>query len=623
MANLDNVTVVQHPLVRHKISLLRDQRVKPKQWRELVNEIGQIIGVQVTADFDLIETKDLTTPTGGTYKGLKIKDKVGLFPIMRAGLGMVDPFLHLLPAARVHHLGLYREKATLLPVEYYNKLPNECTIDVGIILDPMVATGGTAVAAINMLKDWGLKKIRLAAVIGSDFGIRAVQEAHPDVEIFVGAVDEVLNDSGYILPGCGDRKPSVPIRLDSLDKAGTVFSEFTGLAIKHNAVNLGQGFPTLPVPEFIRGAASKAIANVNPLHQYTRSEGHPRLVKALSKFYADKLGKEVNPMTEIITTVGATEAIYSTIQAFVNPGDEVILMQPFYDSYPASVTLAGGTPVIVTLAPGEVSATSDDWRLDLAELRRAVKPGKTKMIFVNNPHNPVGKVWRREELEGIANIAREFDLIVVADEVYETLVYTDSPTPMIKFASLPGMYERTITLGSIGKMFGVTGWKIGWCIAPPEITRSIWMVHQFLPFSVVTPLQEAAAQALEEAMASDYFEQTRNTYESLRNNLHALLLKNGLRPTMPHGGYFVMADTTSLEPLLPAIAAGSDVRRDFRVCRFLTTEVGVTPIPPSAFYERKPGAGGDVPGRFARFAFCKAQDLLDNASDRFAAYFKK
>jgi aspartate/methionine/tyrosine aminotransferase len=164
----------------------------------------------------------------------------------------------------------------------------------------------------------------------------------------------------------------------------------------------------------------------------------------LSKFYADKLGRTVNHLTEIITTVGATEAIYTTVQAFVNPGDEIILMQPYFDSYPASITLAGGIPVVVNLKPpaDRPSETSDDWRLDMDELRTAVVKGngRTKMIFINNPHNPLGKVWTRAELEGIAEIAREFDLIVVSDEVYETLVFSDAPDPMIKF----GMYCITV-----------------------------------------------------------------------------------------------------------------------------------------------------------------------------------
>lgn len=403
-------------------------------------------------------------------------------------------------------------------------------------------------------------------------------------------------------------------RLDAIDKSGTVFSEMTSLAIQHKAVNLGQGFPTLPVPDFIRNAAADACTSINSLHQYTRSQGHPRLVNALAKFYADKMNKPIDGMSEIVTTVGATEAIYTTVQAFVNPGDEVIIMQPYYDAYPASITLAGGIPIIVNLAPprdGSPALTSADWTLDMKELRRAISP-KTKMMFINNPHNPVGKVWSRSELECIAEIAKEFDLLVVADEVYETLVYSDSPTPMIKFSSLPNMFERTITLGSIGKMFGITGWKIGWCIAPRDITASLQLVHQFVPFSVVTPLQEAAAVALEHAMDSDFFGETRGIYEGLRDRLQEMLARHGLAPTLPHGGYFIMADTSSLTSLLSKATTDADeTRRDFKVCRLLTREAGVTAIPPSAFYG--PGMGGNIPGLYARFAFCKGVDLLDEA----------
>ncbi|KAJ3072484.1 Kynurenine--oxoglutarate transaminase 3 [Podochytrium sp. JEL0797] len=415
--------------------------------------------------------------------------------------------------------------------------------------------------------------------------------------------------------------PKASTRLAHLDKKGTVFAEMTALANKHHAVNLGQGFPTLEVPQFIRTAAAEAVASPCMGHQYTRSEGHPRMVNALAKFYTPKLGQPLNPFTQIITTVGATEAIFVCMQALVSPGDEVILMQPFYDSYPAAVSLSGGVPVVVNLAPrgkGAGEATSADWKLDAEELRRAVTP-RTKAIFVNNPHNPVGKVWTREELEQVAAVATEFDLIVIADEVYETLVFSDSPTPMIKFASLPGMFERTITLGSIGKMFGVTGWKLGWCMGPEDLIRACWMIHQFNTFAVATPLQEAAAVSLEQAMESEYFDETTVKYETHRDHLLNVLRKSGLAPTVPHGGYFVMADTTSLESHLPD--AKTEPRRDFRACRFLTTEVGVTAIPPSAFYERKEGAGGDVPGRHARFAFCKGLDLIEDAGERFEAYF--
>ncbi|KAJ1555852.1 hypothetical protein HK405_011800 [Cladochytrium tenue] len=365
------------------------------------------------------------------------------------------------------------------------------------------------------------------------------------------------------------------------------FSEMTGLAIKHQAVNLGQ------------------------------------------------LNHQLDPLSEIVVTVGATEAIYSTVQAFAGPGDEVILMQPFYDSYPASITLAGAKPVVVTLAPrgtpGSGGPSSGDWHLDLAEVRAAIRPGKTKLLFLNNPHNPIGKVWAREELEAIAAIAVEFDLIVVADEVYETLVFSDSPSPMIKFASLPGMFERTITIGSIGKMFGVTGWKIGWVLAAPPLARALWMVHQFVPFSVATPLQEAAARALEHATdpSSGFFETTAATYQHLRDRLIRLLARNGLTPTRPDGGYFVLADTTRLDPLLvgsPELAVPASGRRprDFAVCRHLTVAAGVTAIPPSAFYDRAAGPDAPhlaVPSRLARFAFCKGEDLLEDADRRLADYF--
>ncbi|KAJ3387116.1 Kynurenine--oxoglutarate transaminase 3 [Entophlyctis sp. JEL0112] len=411
-------------------------------------------------------------------------------------------------------------------------------------------------------------------------------------------------------------------RLAHLDKSGTVFSEMTALAIKHKAVNLGQGFPTLPVADFIRKAAVDAASNECMIHQYTRSEGHPRLVNALSQFYADKIGRTLNPMTQIITTVGATEAIYTCMQALVSPGDEVILMQPFYDSYPAAIALSGGVPVVVTLKPAVVPAnTSADWKLDYDELRRAVTK-KTKAIFINNPHNPVGKVWTRQELLGVAEIAREFDLVVIADEVYETLVFSDSPEKMVKFASLPGMFERTITLGSVGKMFGVTGWKIGWCLGPEPLIRSCWMIHQFNPFAVSTPSQEATAISLEAAMqpSSTFFADTAKLYESHRDRLVGVLTRANLTPTVPHGGYFVLADTSAL--VLPATSATTaNPKRDFRACHFMTTDIGVTAIPPSAFYERTPGAGGDVPGRLARFAFCKSADLIDGAGERFSAYF--
>ncbi|KAJ3022489.1 Kynurenine--oxoglutarate transaminase 3 [Thoreauomyces humboldtii] len=411
-------------------------------------------------------------------------------------------------------------------------------------------------------------------------------------------------------------------RLASLDPRGSVFAEYTALANAHGAVNLGQGFPTLPVPAFITAAATKAVAQEGLMHQYTRSEGHVRLAKALSDYYVQSMGRTLNPLTEILTTVGASEAISSIMQAFLDPGDEVILFQPYYDCYPAAVTLAGGVPVVVSLRPQATTAplTSHDWKLDTDEIRSKVKPGITKMILINNPHNPIGKVFTREELEAVAKIATEFDLLVLADEVYETLVYEDSVSPLIKFASLPGMYERTVTVGSVGKMFGVTGWKIGWALGSPEITRAIWLVHQFVPFAVATPLQEAAAACLDHAASSTYFADTVTEYAALRDRMMMHLKSVGLPPTLPHGGYFILADTSRVPDDTSAATLAEHPRRDYRVCNRLTIEAGVTAIPPSAFYD--PNAGSlEVPGRLARFAFCKSEEMIDDAGGKLAKYF--
>lgn len=233
-------------------------------------------------------------------------------------------------------------------------------------------------------------------------------------------------------------------RLSKLDPRGTVFSEYTALSNEYKSINLGQGFPTLPVAPFILEAAKKAVSSTCMGHQYSRSEGNMKLTNSLAKFYSPKVGRELNPATEIMTTIGASEAIYSSIQSIVNPGDEVMIICPFYDSYPASVLLAGGIPVCVSLT--SQGPNSSDWKLDMEELSKKVS-SKTKILIINNPNNPLGKVWSRNELESLAAFAENNDLIVIADEVYETLVFGDSKEKMIKFASLPGMFKRTITVG--------------------------------------------------------------------------------------------------------------------------------------------------------------------------------
>ncbi len=386
----------------------------------------------------------------------------------------------------------------------------------------------------------------------------------------------------------------------------TVFAEFTALANEVKAVNLGQGFPDFPAPAFILEAAKDAIDR--HLNQYTRSAGHPRLVHALSQVYSPLFGRTIDPLTEIVVTTGATEGIFATIQALVNPGDEVILIEPFYDSYPASVIMAGGTPVYVPLRAPAGASTAGAWTLDLDELARAFSP-RTRLLILNTPHNPVGKVFTQEELQAIAELVRRHHALVLSDEVYEWMVYPDAAH--VRIATLPGMWERTVTLGSAGKTFSVTGWKIGWAIAPPHLAHAILMAHQWIPFCVATPLQEAVAVAFEQAESRGYFDELVDMYRAKRDKLVAALQAAGLPPIVPDGSYFILADTSHLDVAVPP-----GQLRDVAVCRWLTTEVGVAAIPPSAFYspEHK-----HLVAHLARFTFCKTDEALDEAARRLTA----
>jgi len=387
----------------------------------------------------------------------------------------------------------------------------------------------------------------------------------------------------------------------------TVFAEFSALALQYNAVNLGQGFPNFPAPDFVKEAAKQAIAA--DINQYARSAGHLRLVKALANVYSPLFGRELNPLTEIVTTVGATEGIFATIQALIEPSDEVILIEPFYDSYPASVIMAGGTPVYVPLRPAPNATSSTEWVLDMDELAAAFTP-RTRLLIVNTPQNPVGKIFSRAELLQIAALAQKNNIIVLSDEVYEWMVYPDPARTVehVRMATLPGMWERTITLGSAGKTFSVTGWKIGWAIAPAHLAHAVLMAHQWIPFAVSTPMQEAVAVALEIAPKRDYFTWLSQMYQAKRDKLLGALDAVGLTPVRPDGSYFILVDTSRLDvPVEPG------VRRDVSLCRWFTRTVGVVPIPPSFFYSPQHQYLTD---NLARFCFCKTDEMLDEAAQR-------
>lgn len=391
----------------------------------------------------------------------------------------------------------------------------------------------------------------------------------------------------------------------------TVFAEYTALALEHNAVNLGQGFPNFPAPDFVKAAAQQAIGD--DLNQYARSAGQHRLVNALAKIYGPLFDRDLNPQTEIVITTGATEGIFATVQALVQAGDEVILIEPFYDSYAPSVIMAGGTPVYVPLRPQPDAATAADWVLDMAELEAACTE-RTRLLILNTPQNPLGKVFSRAELQQIADLVQKYDILVLSDEVYEWMTYSDGErtdnrrAEHVRIATLPGMWERTVTLGSAGKTYSVTGWKIGWAITAEPLAHAILMAHQWIPFTVATPLQEAVATALEVSPEQDYFNWLSTMYQGKRDFLLNVLRNVGLPPLTPDGSYFILVDTEHLDVPLEV-----GQRRDRSLCRWFAREVGVAAIPPSPFYSPQHQYLTD---NLARFCFCKTDDLLEEAAVR-------
>lgn len=366
----------------------------------------------------------------------------------------------------------------------------------------------------------------------------------------------------------------------------TIFTEMTALANQHQAVNLGQGFPDFPAPAFLKEAAIMAIRE--EINQYAPGNGRSGLREAIAHKMATYYNLVVDPVTQINVVHGATEAIFATLLGLVNPGEEVILIEPYYDSYVPSVQFAGGTPKFYTLRP-------PDWHIDPATLTALFSPN-TKLILINTPHNPTGKVYNYDELALIARLCQEYDVIVVVDEVYEHMVYNGRSH--LSLAAFPGMAERTVTISSLGKSFSVTGWKVGWTIANPELTKAIFRAHQFITFCGAAPLQEAAVTALH--APANYYQELTAMYQTKRDFLAHALQASGLKPILPDGTYFILCDISHL-----------GFKDDVAFCRFLTTEIGVAAIPPSAFYQNTADGAG-----LARFAFCKSQETLEKAAER-------
>ena len=380
----------------------------------------------------------------------------------------------------------------------------------------------------------------------------------------------------------------VPRLTSRLQGFGTsVFAEYTALATKHGAINLGQGYPDFDGPEFVKEAAIAAIREGR--NQYSPMIGLPDLRQAVAEHQRRFYGLAYDPDREVTVYAGATEAIFSTLQALVDPGDEVVLFEPYYDSYPAGLAMAGAVPRVVTLE-------GDDFRLDAAALAAAITP-RTRAVMLNSPLNPVGKVFTPAELEVVAAACQRHDLLAITDEVYEHLVFDGAHVPL---ASLPGMRDRTVTISSTGKTFSLTGWKIGYTCASPEITAALRSAHQFVTFAVNTPGQYAMSVALRAPDA--YYQSFLAEYRVRRDRLCAGLREAGFALAPPAGTYFAVADIRPLgyEDAVP-------------FCRALPERVGVAAIPASAFYAR-PDAGRHL----VRFAFCKTDAVLDEGLRRLA-----
>ncbi|MFE7570463.1 pyridoxal phosphate-dependent aminotransferase [Streptomyces sp. NPDC057539] len=368
----------------------------------------------------------------------------------------------------------------------------------------------------------------------------------------------------------------------------TIFAEMSALAVRTGAINLGQGFPDTDGPEEVREAAVRALREGKG-NQYPPGPGVPELRAAIAGHQLERYGLAHDPDTEVLVTAGATEAIAAALLALVEQGDEVIALEPYYDSYAACIGMAGGTRVPVTLRPRDGA-----YHLDLDELRDAVTD-RTRLILLNTPHNPTGTVLSREELTAIAELAVARDLLVVTDEVYEHLVFEGEHIPL---ASFPGMRERTLTISSAGKTFSFTGWKVGWVTGAPELVRAVRSAKQFLTYVASGPFQYAIAEALR--LPESYFEGLRADLRAKRDLLSTGLAAAGFEVYRPAGTYFV---TTDIRPL-----GESD---GFAFCRALPERCGVVAVPNAVFYDhQKQGAP------FVRFAFCKRTDVLEEAVSR-------
>lgn len=376
------------------------------------------------------------------------------------------------------------------------------------------------------------------------------------------------------------------------EKAGqfteSVIREMTRLALAHNAVNLSQGFPDFGAPEEIKAAARDAITR--DINQYAITWGAKSLRNAIAEKFQRTQGIAIDPEREITVCCGSTEAMMAAMMAIINPGDEVVVFEPFYENYGPDAILSGASPRFVRLR-------APDWSFDADELTHAFS-NKTKAIILNTPNNPTGKVFSRAEMETIRDLCVRHNAFLITDEIYEHMLYDGAAH--ISAATIDGLRERTITINALSKTYSVTGWRVGWAIAPPEVTSAIRKVHDFLTVGAAAPLQEAGAIALR--FPDSYYEQLASDYLQRRNRLLGILSDAGFKCFTPRGAYYIMTD-------ISAFGFANDV--DF--ARYLVKEIGVAAVPGSSFYHN-PADGAQQ----LRFTFCKKESTLAEAAQRLA-----
>jgi aminotransferase len=371
----------------------------------------------------------------------------------------------------------------------------------------------------------------------------------------------------------------------------SVIRDMTRQAMLHGAMNLAQGFPDFSAPAEIKQAAQKAIAD--DVNQYAITWGAKNLRNAIARQMKEWQGLDVDPEKEIVVCCGSTEAMIATLLAVCNKDDEVVVFEPFYENYGPDAVLSGAKPRYVSLRPPQ--SPEDEWTFDPQELREAFQH-HTKAIILNTPNNPTGKVFTRKELELIRDLCVEYNVLAITDEIYEHILYEGAEH--ISIASLDGMRDRTITINGLSKSYSVTGWRVGWAVAPPAITNAIRKVHDFLTVGAPAPLQEAGAIAL--SLPATYYRELAERYRTRRDHLIPALEKAGFRCYRPRGAYYVMTDIS-----------GFGFKSDLEFAAYLVKDIGIACVPGSSFYKHaKDGS------QQARFAFCKKPETLDEAARR-------